>query len=381
MAIDTSAFDHALSDKDATAMSEMASRACKGAAMCAASNDNPYDCQQSKVSSPEIDAMMGRLHEALFGERSVGVLVLRNVLGKTCTNDNRDAETNAAAHRDRLIHFSQALAASFGKEVLPQSADLSDTVGFVEQHDPEVDASFVQRTQSDPKLQHSFKGWHLYRGYRNNKAQKLHTDAKHNADVVIMSCISQAASGGASKVCAVSDIIQKLSPTSVNMLCKPIPYACNDEFVPAWGGSIRGSAPLIAKDEYKRDTLQYSINLRKNIEHGLAAHARQPVDESHYFNNHASTFRLEAETENHPQFVKIFSSQVRAALDDIEKVANTDDVFQRVTLKPGDILVLDNRRYLHARDSFEDCAQQRRLLLRFWIRVRSKESIKHLFKC
>ena len=102
---------------------------------------------------------------------------------------------------------------------------------------------------------------------------------------------------------------------------------------------------MIGADERGRPTLQYAVILRKNVEHALPAGDRA----------------------------------TRAALDEVESVANTEGVFRRLMLEPGDCIVLDNRRFLHARDGFEDEGDRRRLLLRYWIRTRDEGEIDALF--
>ena len=398
MTMDTAMFDHVLSDNDIATMRRIADQACETARdeIVEKETTSSVESEESGECCKEgADAVVRRLREALFGEGSRGVLVLRNVLGERACNDSEtdNDEARVAAHRLRLTHLSSCLASMLGEEVLPQSADLGETIGFVEQHNTEVDEALVLRkeNETDPTPKQRVEGWHskvgvqrlAYRGYRNKKAQKLHTDSMaHNCyvDAVMFACISQAASGGASKVCAASDVISRLSPTSIETLSKPIPYICKDEWVPAWGESARGAAPLIVNDEYSRKMLQLGSNAgRKNIEYALTVN--EPAQSEHQLGHGVSDKGSAQAGENHSNkaFAENFPSQVRAALDDIERVANDENVFHRLMLQSGDLLVLDNRRYLHARDSFEDCEGQRRLLLRYWIRTRSREDINNLF--
>lgn len=385
--MDTVMFDYVMSDKDNASMRRIAHQACDDM------RDESDEIEKKGIASEELlrceetSAMVRRLREALFGEGSKGVIVLRDVLGERSCNDNKHEDKDealVAVHRLRLTYLSSCLASMLGEEVLPQSADLGETIGFVEQHNPEVDEALVEQKESDPTLKQRFKGWHAYRGYRNKKAQKLHTDSiTHNCyvDMVLFACISEAASGGASKVCAASDVISRLAPTSIETLSKPIPYSCKDEWVSAWGESAQGAAPLIVNDEYSRKMLQLGGIGRKNIEYALASH--ESIQREHHLGNSVADVGCAPAGENDGNIEQCeadnFPSQVRAALDDIERIANDESVFQRIMLQSGDLLVLDNRRYLHARDSFEDCERQQRLLLRYWIRTRSKEHIKRLF--
>lgn len=59
----------------------------------------------------------------------------------------------------------------------------------------------------------------------------------------------------------------------------------------------------------------------------------------------------------------------RAALDHFDRFSTNPDLQIRFVLKPGETLVLNNYRVLHARDSYEDWPQKsrRRRLLRLWL--------------
>lgn len=197
---------------------------------------------------------------------------------------------------------SQAMSQLLGT-LIPQSADLRESIGRVEAvKDPAVDAE--------------------YRGYRNAREQKLHTDTPApwvDVDAVAMVCVRQARRGGASRIASADAIVQRLNPQAVQTLSNGVPYACRDEWVEEWGGlGPSATAPLLSFDAKGRRTLAYAVILRKNVEHAGA------------------------------------SPQVMAALDELETVANSEDTFWRVRLAPGEGLVLDNRRWLHARDAFED---------------------------
>jgi len=172
-------------------------------------------------------------------------------------------------------------------------------------------------------------------------------------DVVMMTCVASAAQGGATRVVAAADVIDGLSPRARETLSKPVPFSCKDEWIPEWGAHREGAAPMIAHDELGRPTLQFAVILRKNVEHALQDDAMS-VD-------------------------KAFATDVRSALDEIEMVANDEGVFSRLLLGPGDLILLDNRRFLHARDGFEDDTTHQRLLLRYWLRTREPDAIEALF--
>ena len=87
-----------------------------------------------------------------------------------------------------------------------------------------------------------------------------------------------------------------------------------------------------------------------------------------YYQNTIITYPETANVDKDSEYVP----RVLAALDEVEMIANDESIFSRVKLEPGDVLLLDNRRFLHARDGFEDDDQHRRLLLRYWIRTRAR---------
>lgn len=66
---------------------------------------------------------------------------------------------------------------------------------------------------------------------------------------------------------------------------------------------------------------------------------------------------------------KALSAREKEALDCFDQYAADDDLQIRFTLQPGETLILNNFRVLHARDNFEDWPEKsrRRHLLRLWL--------------
>ena len=165
-----------------------------------------------------------------------------------------------------------------------------------------------------------------------------------------------------------SAIIDQLSSQSETILRKPLTFECTDEWMPQWGGLPKGTAPLIREDERGRPTLQISGNLRRNVHYGLGV---PPPPLGGGDTSSLKTSAMCPETANVDEDSE-YVPAVLAALDEVEMIANDESIFSRVKLEPGDVLLLDNRRFLHARDGFEDDDQHRRLLLRYWIRTRAR---------
>ena len=114
---------------------------------------------------------------------------------------------NPGAGKEEMVDAMMAMANAMG-ECLPQSKDIRELVGHVEQHDPAV---------------HGRNG---YRGYRNNREQRLHTDTPTplvEVDIMILFCVSQAASGGASRICPSARILERLTASTRATLSSPVP--------------------------------------------------------------------------------------------------------------------------------------------------------------
>ena len=65
----------------------------------------------------------------------------------------------------------------------------------------------------------------------------------------------------------------------------------------------------------------------------------------------------------------IITDKQRAALDIVDKYANDENLYMRMTFEPGDIQVIYNHTLFHDRMSYEDFEDEskKRHLLRLWI--------------
>ena len=72
-----------------------------------------------------------------------------------------------------------------------------------------------------------------------------------------------------------------------------------------------------------------------------------------------------------------FSSAETAALECMSDLARRPEFSMRFDLQPGDLLLLNNSRVLHARDAYEDWPQpdRKRLLIRFWLKGQQGASV------
>jgi alpha-ketoglutarate-dependent taurine dioxygenase len=237
-----------------------------------------------------------------------GLAVLRNL----------PCKTEGAA-----LLVTEALTSLLGTP-LRQSADRSELVGRVEA-EPAAGA-----------------GARVYRGYRDASEQMLHTDTPAQGleiDEAMMVCVRPARNGGASRFLSAQAAVDRLSEAARTELSKPIPFSCAREWVSDWGGKgPTGSAPLVATDAHGRRTLEFGAILRANVEGAGAAPA---------------------------------GSALASVLDELAHRSNQEGAFTRLRLASGEAFVVDNRRWLHARDAFEDDgveAGAARLLLRVWLR-------------
>lgn len=244
-------------------------------------------------AAAQLDALLCPLAAAIDDDvtRGDGCVILRGM-------PVEDEEVAIAATR--------ALSSVIGHPVV-QSADLAETVGRVE----------AVRTAGINTR---------YRGYRNTDVQQLHTDTPAPSlgiDRVFMLCVRAAHEGGATRLASAERVVSRLSPPVRELLSAPVPFLCRDEWVDAWDNGLgrRNAAPLVGADARGRVTLEYAVILRKNVEHAGAAPPGSPL---------------------------------ASALDEVVAVANDESTFFRIKLAPGEGFIVDNRRWLHARDAFDD---------------------------
>jgi alpha-ketoglutarate-dependent taurine dioxygenase len=177
----------------------------------------------------------------------------------------------------------------------------------------------------------------LLRGYQSSSELELHSDS---ADIVFLLCIRGAKSGGLSSIAdalKVYEILESEFPKDLSLLMKGWPAHRRNEQAP-------GEAKVTPYDVPTFGWKDGLLSCRKNSiaahETALEALGRGPLD---------------------PESV--------AALQRFEAVAARADVRSDMQLEPGDILILNNFEFLHARTEYEDWEDplKKRLLLRLWL--------------
>lgn len=178
------------------------------------------------------------------------------------------------------------------------------------------------------------------RYYRTNKGIAVHTDA---ADVVGLLCLKTAKSGGLSRIAssvAVFNELLKTQPRLVPLLFKPFYFDTKGE------GGIR--AFPIAPCRYADGELR-------------------TFWQSDYYR----------EAQQIPSVPRM-STEQKELLDAYDAIANRPEFYLDMDLQPGDIQLISNHTILHARTGFEDHPEleNRRHLLRLWISLQEKQSLK-----
>jgi hypothetical protein len=177
----------------------------------------------------------------------------------------------------------------------------------------------------------------LLRGYQSNSELELHSDS---ADIVFLLCIRGAKSGGLSSIAdalKVYEILGSEFPKDLALLMKGWPAHRRNEQAP-------GDAKVTPYDVPAFGWKDGLLSCRKNSiaahETALEALGRGPLD---------------------PESL--------AALQRFEAVAARADVRSDMQLQPGEILILNNFEFLHARTEYEDWEDslKKRLLLRLWL--------------
>jgi alpha-ketoglutarate-dependent taurine dioxygenase len=177
----------------------------------------------------------------------------------------------------------------------------------------------------------------VLRGYENNSELELHSDS---ADIVFLLCVRGAKSGGLSSIAdalKVYEILATEFPKDLSLLEKGWPAHRRNEQAP-------GEAKVTPYDVPTFGWKDGLLSCRKNSiaahEAALEALGRAPLD---------------------PESL--------GALRRFETVSARPDVRSDVQLSPGEILILNNFEFLHARTEYEDWTDpsKKRLLLRLWL--------------
>lgn len=172
------------------------------------------------------------------------------------------------------------------------------------------------------------------RGYRSPGELNPHTDPP---PLIVLSCLRAAREGGANRLVSADSIataIRRERPDLMRVLEAGLPFFLPDE---ATQGVGRTSAPI--------PILQQGPG-------GMSCVYYRPFIER------------AAEVAG-----KSLSEPAEAALDLFDRCANDDELRIDYTLEPGETLILNNYRVLHARDDFRDWPEKsrRRRLLRLWL--------------
>ncbi len=180
------------------------------------------------------------------------------------------------------------------------------------------------------------------RGYKSNCELKFHND---RCDIVALLCYQKASSGGETKLVScnkVFSILKKKYPESLNIHMSNFPQDLRDSAFGKWA-----EMPI------------FSIVNNELI----TRYVRRFIEASQLI-------------EDCP---RLTSLQVKA-LDHLDEVLNIKDIHNNFTLKPGDLLIFNNHKFLHGRTEFTDSITQKRLLYRLWLSYDQSEQLPKSFK-
>lgn len=178
------------------------------------------------------------------------------------------------------------------------------------------------------------------RYYRTNKAIAVHCDA---ADFVGLLCLKPAKSGGmsriASSVAVFNELLQR-RPDLAPRLFQPMYFDTKGE------GGVRAF----------------------------------PIEPCRFANGELRTFWQSDYYRSAQQIAHVprLTAAEQELLDVYDSIANDPEFHLDMELLPGDIQLISNHTILHARTDFEDHAEleQRRHLLRLWISIPEKRSLR-----
>lgn len=170
------------------------------------------------------------------------------------------------------------------------------------------------------------------RGYESAAELPFHSD---RCDLLSLLCVRQAPTGGETRLVSIFAAYQELShsrPDLAQVLCEPVPFDLRDTTSPkAWA-----LMPVIS---FENGTF-------------VARYVRRFIEASQRF---ADAPRL--------------SDIQRAAFDELDAIIEGPGMSLDLRLEPGEWLIVDNHRLLHARTEFRDSGDpaEARLLLRGWL--------------
>lgn len=168
----------------------------------------------------------------------------------------------------------------------------------------------------------------------------LHTDGAEAAppvpDYFTLLCVRPAARGGRLQLVRLDDLLRRLADPEAAVLA-------GDFYFDRRGDAGTGESPVVRKPVLFRDNGRPSVTyLRRYID---IAHAR-------------------------PEVPNLTPAQ-RRALDAFDRLLGCAELVAEYRMRPGEFLVVDNKRFLHGRTAFDDGADAGtdggRLLLRTWV--------------
>jgi alpha-ketoglutarate-dependent taurine dioxygenase len=168
------------------------------------------------------------------------------------------------------------------------------------------------------------------RGYRTNRSLPFHVDS---CDVAALLCVRGAHSGGTTVLASAASAYEVLSrehPEAVRLLESPLPVDRRWEGTP---DALYFDSPVFLRHPNGQIWGRYE---RELIEGGFDPAGRK------------------------------LTRDVVEALDALDAVLESPRLHVRVSLRPGDLLLVNNNLLVHRRDGYRDGSEER-LLLRTWI--------------
>ena len=230
---------------------------------------------------------------------------LRDGAGFVIVRDSLECPTDA---EDITVRFGKALG-----RLLPQNAKRETLVEI---------ADFTDEDEFDD------------RGYRSPGELTPHTDPP---PLIVLMCVRKARNGGTNRLVsaeAIRETLQADAPHALARLEAGYPFFVPDETIPG-AGSIWSEVPVFAEGAGGLSCIYYRPFIERAADIGEAPLSARSVEALNLFDTTSSDVDL---TVTH-------------------------------TLEPGELLVLNNYRVLHARDDYEDWPEKdkRRKLLRLWL--------------
>lgn len=173
---------------------------------------------------------------------------------------------------------------------------------------------------------------HAARGYESPAALPFHND---RCDLLTLLCVRQAPVGGRTRVVSAVAACHRLmaeAPDLAQVLFEPVPYDLRD----TQGGGRWSLMPVFS---YGSGTF-------------VTRYVRRFIEASQRF-------------EDAPRLTE----RQRTAFDALDAILTAPGMAMDLHLAPGELLLIDNHRLLHARSAFTDAAEHdaKRLLLRLWL--------------